>query len=169
MRKLTLIFGILFVFIFVGINAFARMGDGTGPQGNTNCPYMKSGSLTEEQSKKLDEEKAAFYKATEDIRQAIYEKEIELKAVLAKKEPDVKKAEGIQKEISDLNAQLDLKRLDLIVKAKKITPEADRLLGNCGRGMMMGGRGMNCMGLNKGAGKMHGGGHYMHGSTGEPK
>ena len=54
----------------------------------------------------------AFLKDTPELRDRLYEKERELQSELAKSDPDASKASGLQKEISDLQAQLDQKRIN---------------------------------------------------------
>ena len=90
--------------------------------------------LTEEQRQAVEQERRAFIKDTDDLRQNLYTKELALRSELAKSDADAQKAAVIQKDISKLEAELDQKRLDHIVKMKEVNPEA-------GRGFMMGGRG----------------------------
>ena len=112
-----------------GTNVFALRDAGCPPEGNinqgqgqkrfcgNNC-YMNK--LSKEQIQKIHEQRKAFLNATENLRQKIYEKKTELTSVLAKKEPDAKKAKTIQKVISDLKSKLHQKKIDHIVKMKKI-------------------------------------------------
>ncbi len=118
-----------------GMGMYGR-GTGYGGPG-----YM--GNLSADEIGALDHERTAFFKATEDLRQDIYAKELELRSELAKQNPDTQKATKLQKEISELVAQLDRKRVEHVVKMKKINPDAGR--GFMGRGNMrygMMGRGM---------------------------
>jgi len=69
---------------------------------------------------------------------------------LAKKKPDVKIAKEIQKEISSLRAELDLKRIDHKLKMKEINPEFQGFAGK------FHGRGRH----GKGGGRGHGGGRW---------
>ena len=78
--------------------------------------------------------------------------EAQLRSELAKPEPDAKKAAGIQKEISNLESELDQKRLDHRIKMKKDFPD----FGAGGYGYGPRGKGM-------GRG-MYGGGGYGPGS-----
>ncbi len=87
------------------------------------------GDLSEEQISKLDKERNAFYKATEDLRQEIYRKELELRTELSRANPDAKKAASLQKNISKLEARLNQKQIDHMIAVKKINP-------NTGRGFM---------------------------------
>jgi len=84
------------------------------------------GDLSEEQIRKLDKERNAFYEATEDLRQEIYGKDLELRTELARANPDAKKAASLQKEISKLEARLNQKQLDHMISVKKINPNAGR-------------------------------------------
>ena len=69
------------------------------------------------------------------------------KHALARKEtPDAKKAARLQTEISKLESQLDQKRVDHMIKMRKLNPNA-----GSGRGFMGGGQ--------KGYGPRYGGGY----------
>ena len=87
--------------------------------------------LNDEDIKALDEERVAFLKATDSIRQNLYSKELELRSELYKQNPDVAKAEALQKEISKLESELDQKRIGHMIKIRKLSP-------NDSRGFMMG-------------------------------
>ena len=89
-------------------------------------------NLNDEDIKALDEERSAFFKATEGIRQDLYSKQLELRSELYKENPDTTKAGALQKEISELESELDQKRIDHMIKVRKLSP-------NAGRGFMMGG------------------------------
>ena len=114
-----------------GTNAFARQGAGycrnvclnqdTGQNRfcRDNCGTNK---LSEEQIKAINEQRKAFFDATEDLSQGLYEKEAELMSVLAKKAPDTEKAKAIQKDISDIKSQMHQKKIDHYVKMEKINP-----------------------------------------------
>jgi zinc resistance-associated protein len=98
------------------------------------------GDLNDEQMAKLDKERQDFYTATADLREALYQKELELRSELAKPEPDAQKASALQKEISNLESQLDQKRLEQRIKMRKDFPQfGNRGYGYGPRGM---GRGM---------------------------
>lgn len=115
-------------------------GWGQGPRGYGGQGYQND--LSDEDIAKLDKERQAFFEATSDLRENLYQKELELRSELAKSEPDAKRAAGIQKEISNLESQLDQKRLDHRIKMKKDFPRfgfRDDGYGPRGRGM---GRGM---------------------------
>lgn len=138
--KLLLILGIVSIIGF-GTYAFAHMGagfvnrdwmpHGTGMHhGWYGGPgYGYSGDLSDEEITALEKERKGFFEATEDTRKDIYSKELELGSELAKENPDTQKAMELQKKISDLEAKLDQKHIDHMLKIRKLTP-------NVGRGLM---------------------------------
>jgi len=77
--------------------------------------------------------------ATQDLRQNIYQKRLELNSELAKKNPDPKKAGVLQKELSGLQGQLDQKRIENRIKMNKINPG----FGHMGPGSDRMGRGFH--------------------------
>ena len=121
-----------------GYSNFGRMHGGPGMhQGYSGGPgYGYPSDLNDEEFKSLDKERTAFIKETDNIRQSLYSKELELRSVLLKENPDAVKATGLQKEISKLKANLDQKRIDHMIKVKKINPNVGR--GYAGMGQMMG-------------------------------
>lgn len=160
MKNITLTKGIVILaaIAMVGLvaTAYAGWGDGYGHMGR-GWGHMGWGGdypdLTDEQIKTIEQERRAFIKDTDDLRQNLYTKELALRSELAKTDADAQKAAAIQKDISKLEAELDQKRLDHIVKMKEVNPEA-------GRGFMMGGRGRGgMMGYGPGAGRGSGGGY----------
>jgi Spy/CpxP family protein refolding chaperone len=100
------------------------------------------GNLSDEEIQKMDAQREAFFKSTEDLRQKVYEKELALQSEFAREKPDTKKAASLQKDISELQAQIDQKRIDHIVEMKKINPNAGRRYtdrGGMGNGSSYGG------------------------------
>jgi len=126
-------------------------GWGQGPRGYDAEGYQSD--LSEEDIAKLDKERQAFFEATSDLKEELYQKELELRSELAKPEPDAKKAAGIQKQISNLESQLDQKRLDHRIKMRKDFPQS----GYRGDGYGPRGRGMG-RGMYGGGGYGRGGG-----------
>ena len=94
------------------------------------------GNLSDGEVAKIDQQRAEFFKATESTRQKLYEKELALRSELAKESPDTSKASNLQSEISRLQSDLDQKRLDYEIQARKSVPNYDR--GSRGYGQMMG-------------------------------
>jgi len=126
----------LMVLMIIGLagNVFAEGGMGYGP-GWHHRAYGETGytgNLTDQEIKALETERNAFLKDTEGNRQQIYQKELDLKSELAKENPDAQKAAQLQKEISDLEAKLNQKLLDHVLRMRKISP-------NVGQGFMGGG------------------------------
>jgi len=107
-------------------------------------------------SKKMEEQREAFFKSTQDLRQNIYQKQLSLESEFAKKNPDAKVAANIQKEISDLRAQLDQKQIKYMIEMKKINPDLGT--GFMGPGMMGYGHGRGF----RGYGHMMGYGSSFH-------
>jgi zinc resistance-associated protein len=93
---------------------------GYGPYGD------RQPNLTPEQRKQMDAERHAFFNATEKIRTDLYAKRLALRGEMSMDNPDLKKALGLQKEISGLKGDLDQKRLKHILAMRKIDPDAGR-------------------------------------------
>ena len=93
-------------------------------------------NLSDEEIAKLDQQRTEFFKATENIRENLYKKELDLRSELAKENPDINKASKLQGEISGLQSELDQKRLEYDIKARKTAPDYGR--GGRGYGPMMG-------------------------------
>jgi len=113
-----IVVGAVVMLIGFGVNAFAGMGKGPGNRGMGAA----SANLTDDQIKQMETERNAFQTATQGIRQQLNEKRQALNAELAKQTPDAATAAALQKEISDLQAQFDQKRLTHILEMKKIDP-----------------------------------------------
>ncbi|MGD9042133.1 MAG: periplasmic heavy metal sensor [Desulfobacterales bacterium] len=121
-----------------------------GPRGYGGRGYQSD--LSEEDLAKLNKERQAFFEDTSDLREQLYQKELELRSELAKPEPDAKKAAGLQAEISSLESQLDQKRLEQRIKMRKDFPRS----GYMGQGYGPRGKGRG----------MYGGGGYGRGGGG---
>ncbi|MFO7714620.1 Spy/CpxP family protein refolding chaperone [Desulfosarcina sp.] len=141
----------------VGATAFAGKGmgsqndgrgyGGSGDQhrrGGCACGQMNA-DLTPEQREQIEAERQAFFNATKSERQDLYAKKLELRAEMAKRQPDLQKASAMQKAVSDLQGSLDQKRLNHIMAMRKINPDA-------GREFMRGGQGMSHHGMGRGMG-----------------
>jgi Spy/CpxP family protein refolding chaperone len=86
--------------------------------------------LTQAEFEKLETEREAFKKDTRNLRENLYDRQVDLRRELAGESPDAKRASELQKEISGLRAELDQKRVDHLIKMRKIAPNA----GKGGRG-----------------------------------
>jgi len=132
-------------------------GSGWGQRGVAPSGYQAN--PRDEQITRLDKERQAFFEETRNLRENLYQKELELRSELAKADSDAQKATGLQAEISDLTAQLDQKRIDQRLKMQKENPEffAGRGYGKGGGGM---GRGFQGRGMGQGFRGQGGGDWY---------
>ena len=157
LNKILVISGIVAILGFAA-TSFAGWGRGGGGYcGGQGYGYNQRGyapqgyqnNFSDEEIAKFSEQRQVFFEETGELRQTIYQKELELSAEMAKQDPDAKKAVALQKEISDLQSQLDQKRVEHRIKMQKENPEffAGRKPGKGfgGRGMGGGsyGRGMS--------------------------
>jgi hypothetical protein len=124
--KIFMILGVV-ALLGIAVNAFAGWGRGWhhGPDWQ-HRGWSMSGpgygyNFSDDEIKALEKERQAFFNETESIRQDLYAK-------------DAKKAARLQTEISKLESQLDQKRVDHMIKMRKLNPNAGR-----GRGFMGGG------------------------------
>jgi Spy/CpxP family protein refolding chaperone len=135
MKNIKKITGITLMIMVLSIPAFA-WGPGRG-QGFGSGPYRNSdnyrNNLTEEQQTKINELHKAFQDKTADARNEMMKKQIDLNAELNKDTPDLKKAKSLQKDIDGLRSKINEARLELMVEAKKVSPDAPY-----GRGIKMG-------------------------------
>ncbi len=112
--------------------ALARqgMGMGHGRHGYGHARQAEPGGpwvdLSDEQMEKLQAARQSFLQDTEDLRQQLYEKQAEMFAVMAKKSPDPEKAKALQKDISRIKGELDLKHLEHVLEVKQIHPHLGR-------------------------------------------
>lgn len=80
------------------------------------------GNLSDEQNSKIEQERKKFFEQSRDLRAQIYQKNLELRSEIAKLQPDSKKAKELQEELSNMEAQLDQKHIDHILRIKVINP-----------------------------------------------
>lgn len=134
-KRIGMVLGVLALVAVLGatVAAFAA-GPGYGPRGGMmrgggawDCPRGfgpgTGGDLTDEEAAALQKERREFFEQTRELRDKAYQKRLELKSEIAKPEPDGRKAAGLQKEISDLEAQLGQARLERELKLKKENPK----------------------------------------------
>jgi zinc resistance-associated protein len=105
---------------------------GGGGYGCGGYGYGNGADLTEEQVQQIEQERKAFYEATEEIRRDLYDKRLQLRGEMSVENPDREKAFQLQGEISDLRATLDRKRLEHRIALQEISPD---LVRGQGRGM----------------------------------
>lgn len=119
-------FKVLMVMVIVavlgfGSHAFAGKGNRPGKgEGFKNCPAVKN--LSPEDLQKVKAEKQAFHKDADVIKQQIQQKRLDLRTEMRKSSTDAQKASALQKEISDLEAQIGQKRIQYLLNLKKINP-----------------------------------------------
>ena len=150
-RKLKIVLIAAISILFSGIYASADCGKEYGHQrgmhqdqerhhrgsGGPGCGALDN--LSEDEIKKLDAERTAFFEATKGLRRKIYQKRLELASELAKENPDAAAAAALQTEISGFKAQMAQKRLEHVLRVQKINPDLGRGFwggGPMGPGMM---------------------------------
>ena len=92
------------------------------------------GNFSDDEIQEMNSQRNKFFKETENLRQDLYARQLELRSELSKENPDSKRASSLQNDISKLQTQLDQKRIDHMVDMRKINPNAGR--GFMGRGGM---------------------------------
>ena len=131
----------LTIVVAFSISAFAqpgwhgRQGRGWHMGWDGNRGYSdNTNNLSDEQIEKLNKQMEIFFKETGDLRQKIIAKSLELRAELAKKNPDSQKAIKLQNELSHFEADLERKRIAHIIEIRKINPDAGSAYGYGPRG-----------------------------------
>ncbi len=114
-----------------GSHAVAQMQggkmQGCSMAGGKGCPGLKQlKGLSDKEREQVQSEMTAQHKILEPIKQAMFEKKMELISVLAKQKVDADKAKKLQSNISDLKNQIGQKKIDFLIRIKKISPEAGR-------------------------------------------
>ena len=123
---LLAVFSVIVVFFALDTVTFAGRGCGYGNYGYRDNPDIKK-------------ERAAFLTETKALREELFSKEQQLSTEMDQDSPDLSIAIGIQKEISELRAELDLKWIEYAVKMKKLHPNFGNGNGYIGRGSGSGG------------------------------
>ena len=160
MRKILMTLGILFMVGILAAPVFAHRWGWGGEDGPSGGPgygpcYLEGGNVTESQQMELDKLYESFVKDTDKLREEIWNKSSELDTLLDSTNPDANKVKILQKEISNLQAQMADKRVDYELQARKIAPDARFGRGE-GRGYGQGyGRGYG-MGYGQGYGRGYG-------------
>jgi Spy/CpxP family protein refolding chaperone len=112
-----------------GSTAFAGKKKGkNGADGLSRCAAFKS--LSAEDQQKVKTERDAFHNDVKAIKTQIHQKRQELKSEMAKPQSDAQKASALQKEISDLRAQIGQKYIQYQLNLKNINPA----LSDCFKG-----------------------------------
>jgi len=122
-------------------------GYGDSEKGNYGRGGRAWGNLSEEDAAKVETERKAFFEDTQDLRQSIHQKRLEMRAEMAKKNPDIQKLSDLQKDLSDSRADFAQKRLNHRLEMKKLLPDSYQAGAGMGRGRGYGrgqGSGGNC-------------------------
>ena len=156
MKKILTVLGIAFLIGVFAYPAFSRgpgWGWGHHMMGSSDRDYRYGhmyergyGSPSDAERSKLKELDRKYYEETEGIRNQILKKSEEFSALLDSPNPGQEKVKALQREISDLRAKLDQKKLDYELEARKIVPDyrfdsgygREYGRGNWGRGAGMG-------------------------------
>ncbi len=84
--------------------------------------------LSDQEMAQVKSEMDAFHKAVEPIKQNLFEKKMAMISELAKQDSDVDEAKKLQTKIYALKNQLGQKKIDYLIRVKKISTEAGRFL-----------------------------------------
>jgi len=148
---IALLVGALAVPVFVWADGWGRGHHMMGPWGSdpeSSWQYERGyRNLTEEQRTQLEQLDRKFYDETANLRNEIWTKSAELNTLLDSSNPDSEKVRALQKELSNLQAKLDEKRLNYELEARKIRPEP-----RFGRGYGRGNYGHHMGGFGRGMG-----------------
>jgi zinc resistance-associated protein len=155
------IIAVLAILGIVGFAATSFAGGGRGWGGGGYCwgqgsePGQRGGgapgyqaNLSDQDIDKLNKERQVFFEDTRELREKLYQKELELRSEMAKQDPDVNKAVTLQKEVSELEGQLNQKSVEQRIRMQKENPDffAER---GYGRGYGYGPRGGMGMGYGR--------------------
>ena len=137
MKKFATGLGIMVLVAVLSTPVFAYRGGFGKGVGHGHGPCWSYGGridkFTDDQRSELNKLENNFFDDTYKLRTDLWAKSDELDALLRGTEPDVKKVQALQKEVSQLRAQMAEKRTNFILDAKKIAPEVDFGRGH-GRG-----------------------------------
>lgn len=120
-------------------NRMNRSGDG---QDSGTLQGNRHSNLTTEQREALEELRNEFHDETLSLRNDLRTKRTELTNIMSEQVPDEEEAKSVQKEISELKAEMAQRRIELKLKVLEINPDAHYNKGSGRRMMMRGGAGM---------------------------
>ena len=143
MKKILIALG---SFLLVAFLAVPLLADGPGWNGGHHMRgYWGSNpgscwdygrgytNLSKEEQSQLKELENKFSNETYRLRNEIWSKLAELNSYLNSTNPDSQKLKALQRELSDLRAEMDEKRLAYELEARKILPDT-RFRGGYGKG-----------------------------------
>jgi Spy/CpxP family protein refolding chaperone len=143
MRRVTTIIAVALVVGALAVPAFT-WADGWG-RGHHMTGHWGSGpeycygyergygDIPNEQQSKLEELEKKFYEETAALRNEIRMKSAEFNVLLNSATPDLEQVKALQKELNNLRAAMDEKRLSYELEARKVLPER-RFGGRYGMG-----------------------------------
>jgi Spy/CpxP family protein refolding chaperone len=129
MKRLTMILGVAVLVGAMATPVFAW--DPGGGWGHHMMGYWEGNpgyvgsyeNLGPEQRNQFDALNQKFYDETGNLRNQLWSKTSELDSILNRTHPDGEKAKMLQKEIGELQAKLDDKRLTYQLEVRKIVPQ----------------------------------------------
>lgn len=150
MKRMMSIMGILllagiFALPMASVAQDTTVGKNTGRLSGTQRARGQMGnkgnasSLTTEQQEQIEKLQKEFREDNAETIKELMTKRFDLNTILSSDNPDADKAKALQKDISELNAKLAQKRIDLHLEIMKIAPDV-----KLGQGL---GRGMGMMGM----------------------
>ncbi len=83
-------------------------------------PLGDQNNLSDEQIIRLDKERQAFFEDTRDLRDNLYQKDLELRSELAKKDPDVKRPPDCRRKFLNLLPSWTKKGSIIVSRCKRI-------------------------------------------------
>ncbi len=112
----------LMALLFVSISTFAQRG----PRGDRNFDnrngrgLIEKLDLTEDQQSKIEKLRVGHFKATQDLRDQLNEKEVKLKSLMNDDDVDNKGIEKLVNEISDIKKSLMLARVNHQIEVRAL-------------------------------------------------
>jgi Spy/CpxP family protein refolding chaperone len=120
--------------------AFGANGKGNNNRANSRITEQRKNilkdNLTEEQIETLKTLHEEFYDETLSLRNDLRTKKTELINIMSEKEPDEKEAKSVQKEISEIQAELGQKQIEQRIRIREIIPDIRYGRGISNRQMM---------------------------------
>ena len=111
--------------IAFAVPGFAQRGPREGKKYDRGwrCPSWYGGEeLTDEQSAALRELHQSFIDETVDLRTTVWTKKGELNILLDSSNPDEQKVMNLVKELNEAKSLLKMKKVEYLLKARKIAP-----------------------------------------------
>jgi len=152
MKKLSYLLSVIFIVAF-STTAFSQGMGGKGMRQGAGMNRAANLNLTTDQMTKMNELRNEFSKETLSLRTGLQAKSMEMRTLTPELEKNQTKIVSLQKEMSTLRLQLQEKKLQLRINARKVlTPEQIAMLP-AGRGMGMGIGFASCNGMGNGNGR----------------